>query len=686
MPSPSDLPLEVDGLAVATDHAGDRAQVVARVAVDVSLPHLDRPFDYQVPDNLVADAAVGARVRVRFAGRLRDGFILAITDHSDAVRLQPLEKVVSPEPVLSPAVATLIRSVADHCCGTFADVMRLAVPPRHAATENAVRTDSSPRPAPAVPADTFQHYPTGAAFLAALAGGRGPRAAWQTIPTAGRSGDWAAGFAAAAAATLHSGRGSILIVPDLRDLSRLQAAVADLLGSDAFVSLTADLGPASRYRAFLALARGDVRVVVGTRAAAFAPVHDLGLVALWDDGDDLLSEQRAPYPHARDVLAIRSHTEQAALLFAGYSRSVEAQAWVEQGWLRDLSAERPVLRREAAAVRVAADTDQALARDSAARAARLPHDVFTVIRAGLANGPVLVQVPRAGYLASLVCQTCREPVRCAHCHGPVRVARTGVGRAGPASTSVECGWCGRLVIAWSCPTCADRTWRAPVVGSIRTAEELGKAFPLVKVVQSGGGKVPTVGSDPVLVVATPGAEPPAGGGYAAAVLLDAAHLLCRADLRAEEEALRRWLNAAALVRGGSAGGTVMVVGPTEARAVQALVRIDPSGFARRELVDRTEARFPPTVTYLTAEGLPAAVAELVELVELPDPAEVLGPVDLPPQPGPAGPQGRLARVTLRCPLALGSALTRAVKDAGAVRSARKSEGAVRVRVDPPVIG
>ena len=54
------------------------------------------------------------------------------------------------------------------------------------------------------------------------------------------------------------------------------------------------------------------------------------------------------------------------------------------------------------------------------------------------------------------------------------------------------------------------------------------------------------------MVATPGAEPPADGGYAGAVLLDTALLLLRPDLRAAEEALRRWLNVVALVRSGAA--------------------------------------------------------------------------------------------------------------------------------------
>ena len=80
--------------------------------------------------------------------------------------------------------------------------------------------------------------------------------------------------------------------------------------------------------------------MIGNRAAAYAPVHDLGLVALWDDGDDLLSEQRAPYPHARDVLALRADRPSCAALFASYARTTELQAWLERGWLRVLADER----------------------------------------------------------------------------------------------------------------------------------------------------------------------------------------------------------------------------------------------------------------------------------------------------------------------------------------------------------
>ncbi len=652
--------------------------------MDVSLSHLDRPFDYAVTPDQDADAVPGARVRLRFAGKQRDGLILERVTASDhAGTLAPLTKVISPEPVLTPAIARLVRRVADHYAGCFADVMRLAVPPRHAATEKAASgqldRDVELPAERAGPDPTWSTYPTGPALVSALQEGHSPRAAWQVTPTVGSAGDWAHGFAIAALATLRSGRGSVLIVPDQRDLDRLQAACTQVLGERSFVMLSADLGPAARYRAFLAVLRGKVKVVIGTRAASFAPVHDLGLVALWDDGDDLLSEPRAPYPHARDVLALRVADARAAALFAGYGRTAEVQQWVERGWLTDLSAERSAIRHTAPRVKISADTDFALERDPAARAARVPHQVFTVLRAALPQGPVLIQVPRAGYLVALVCDSCREPARCVHCDGPTRTERS----AGGGPTPISCGWCGRLQPDWACRICGSFRVRAPIVGATRTAEEFGKAFPNTPVRRSMAGQVLTeVPATAAIVVATPGAEPPASGGYAAAVLLDTQLLLLRPDLRAGEEALRRWLNAVALVRGGSDGGTVIAVGESSGRALQALVRLDPQGAAIRELAERAEAHFPPAVKMVTVEGRASALAEFNQLAVLPDPTEVLGPVEI---GMPLGTEEMLHRIALRTPLANGAALVRSVKEVTSIRSAKKCEGPLRVRVDPVAI-
>jgi len=669
---------------VAKEQAVSERLPVARVAVDISLAHLDRPFDYLVPASMDATAVPGCRVRVRFAGQLVDGYLLdRIQTSEHQGRLARLERVISPEPVLTPEIFDLARTVADRYAGTLADVLRLAIPPRHATAERDATaapasppSDASqpPRPAPG----SWARYPAGEAFLAALAEGRPVRAAWSALPGP----EWPTEIATAAATTAAAGRGVVIVVPDARDLARVDAALTAVnQGNErGHVCLTADLGPAERYRRWLAVLRGTVRVAAGTRSAMFAPVRDLGLVVLWDDGDDLHAEPRAPYPNAREVLALRAHRSGAAALIGGFARTAEMTQLVVAGWAKPLVGRPEVLRQIAPRVRAAPDEAE-LARDAAAMTARLPSLALRSARAALAGdtrsgdarnaGPVLVQVPRRGYLAAIACGRCRTRARCPACGGPLQI--------GGSNEVPGCRWCGALAADWTCAQCGSGRLRAVVTGATRTAEELGRAFPGVPVRTSGGQHVlAEVPAEPALVIATPGAEPVAANGYAAALLLDGWALLGRPSLRAAEETLRRWLNAAALVR---PAGPVVVLAEVSLPAVQALVRWDPAGFAERELAERAQLAFPPAVRMAAITGSSAAISEFVGSAGLPAQAEVLGPV--PAEPDGADHDAESAeRALIRIPRADGLALARALHAAQAARSARKDGTSVRVQLDP----
>ncbi len=652
---------------------------VARVAVDISLPHLDRPFDYLVPESMAASAVAGCQVRVRFAGQLTGGFLLerrSVTDHQG--KLGYLERVVSPEPVLTPEIAGLARAVADRYGGTMADVLRLAIPPRHAAASRAgygaAAGQAGPGGAAAAQAPDllWGRYPDGPSFLAALADGRSPRAIWSALP--GR--DWPAEIARAVAAAAGSGRGAVVVVPDSRDLTLVDLALCAALGPGRHVALMASLGPAERYRRWLAAARGEVAVVAGTRSVMFAPVRDLGLVVLWDEGDDVHAEPRAPYPHAREVLALRAHRARCAALIGGFARTAEAAQLIASGWARPLQASRPVVRQSAPAVQ-AAGADAELTRDEAARYARLPSIALRTARAALAAGPVLFQVPRRGYLAAVACERCHSPARC-ECGGPAELPG--------ARAPLRCGWCGSA-IGRSCRRCGHQGLRALVTGARRTAEELGRAFAGVPVLTSGGSQVlDAVGEDPAVVVATPGAEPVADSGYAGAILLDGWAMLGLASLRAAEEALRRWMNAAALVRPAAAGGSVVVVADGAQPAVQALVRWDPATYADRELADRAELRFPPAARMATVTGPGPTVSAFLDGLTLPPDAELLGPFPAAGnRAGSAGPGPEAVRYLVRVPRSEGTSLALALRAGQAARSAAKEPGVIHVQLDPAAL-
>lgn len=630
---------------------------VARVRVDSTLPQVDRTFDYRVPAELSEDAVPGARVRVLFNGHELTGYIEERAATTDWTRtsLLPLKSVLSRVPSVAPEIFALAEALADRYASTVANVLRLAVPPRIAALdkkyapllpgyESAYLGDSAPvstsdapenaesehaassatdpyawlatpgAPAPFVldspalnpdapdAASVFSDYENGAEFIEDVAAGAATRAVMTVLP-GHLEHTWADVLATALAAAAASGRGAIAVVPTAKNLDLLEAALAERLPADSFVRLSSDSTPHTRYHGFVKARLGQVPVVIGTRAAAYAPVANLGLVVCWDDGDSSLVEQRAPYCHARDVLLLRASAENTAALFAGFSMSSEAARLVRTRWASHVRAPRALVRDFSPRI-FSTGSEFELARDPLAAMARIPHLAFEHARRALARGPVLVQVARSGYIPSFSCERCRMPARCGECSGPLSVAS--------GSSVPSCSWCGHLAQQWRCSECGFTHWRYSAAGATRTAEELGRAFPNVPVISSAGDHVrASVGPEPALVVATPGAEPVAFGGYAAALLLDADKMLRFDSLRAPEAALRRWLNAAALVRPAALEGTVVTTA-SPSPVEQALVRWDPAWFAREELEERAQTGLPPAVRTAAVTGAEADVRAFME--------------------------------------------------------------------------
>ncbi|MGV8845537.1 primosomal protein N' family DNA-binding protein [Tessaracoccus sp.] len=647
---------------------GPARRRVARVAVDVPLAHLDRFFDYEVPEALVDVAVPGCRVKVPFSGRIRDGWLVSFGDAEPEMKLLALKSVVSSEPILDDALVELFRAVADHYAGVLTDVIRLAVPRRHSTTEKAVPRDW-PDPEEYPSRAVLPLFPGGAGFLDALQQGLGPRAFWQVPCVADPAGDLVGGVLEAVASTVAAGKGAIVIVPTLRELDAALPRFQGAFGTGAVAVLNGELGDSARYRNWLALRRGQARILLATRSGILAPMSDLGLVVVLDDGNDSHAEPRAPHPHSRGMAVLRCLQSGCALLLAAHGRSTDAAALIGRGWLNQLALTPGQTRALTPPVRISGDS--AGHRDPTAARLRLPSVAFEFLRTALTQGPVLVQVPRAGHSAGLSCQRCGERALCQKCRGPLRR---------PSQGRLECAWCGNTPPRWECTFCHHQNLRAPIVGALRTAEELGRAFPGVVAINSSAAMIRTdVPDAAAIVVATPGAEPEAPSGYAGVLLLDTELMLSRADLRVGEESMRRWCNAIALSRGPRDGGRVLAVGPSEHPALQALVRGDVGGFIASELAERVSAGLPPAVKAVRVGGDADAVREFLDN----DPfegVEILGPNEF--QHGPTAETVALLRV----PLEQGRELVRRVKYAAAIRSARKEGGRLYIQVDPEVIG
>ena len=510
------------------------------------------------------------------------------TEHTG--RLQPLRRVVSPERVLTSDVAALTGAVAARYAGTRSDVLRLAVPPRHATVEKeTVR---------AAPADRGRRRPPTCATTPAGPGcwtglapegvaprrldGR-PRRRLGRAPGRGRRRD----------RRLGPGRAGVRARPPRRR-------------------------PAGRG---------------AHRAAGRGPPRRAGR-GLWPGqalprlpGDQ---PRRRPHRHRHP------------------SRHVRAGARPRPG--RDLGRRRRPPRRAAGAVPPCPRGAAMRAQETGCAAVLAAH--VAASRRSTSSGPA--GPPRSSprvtsYASASPCTSPATPTGTSNAtppHAPpgCRPRLQPAPRRRQSRTRARADAPGRLRDAarlrpmpyagpvHRLPRTAPPAW-TPATSRVRLVRHPGTRLAMCRVRGTGparsrprrrphrrgagpcpaGVPVRTSSSgDGVLARSTRARRswsPPRGragrdGGYAAVVLMDTWLLLARSDLRATEEAVRRWANAAALVRPATDGGRVLCVGDASHPGLQALVRWDPSGLARREIEERQSAHLPPASRVATVTGEP----------------------------------------------------------------------------------
>lgn len=558
----------------------------ARVAIDSPLPQLDRLFEYIIPPQLTSEVTPGVRVRVPFGrgASLLDAFVVELVETPDFDgKLAEVAEVVSAAEVLANNIYQLARGVADRQAATLSDVLKLAVPHRSVAVEKKwLALEKHPQSQE----ETRDSQPTRATKIIE------PRA-FENSPA------WVSEFLTRARNQVQANRSVIIALPDYRDQAVFLAELANSDLASRAVDYSSQQTKSVRYAAFLRCLLPEPLVVVGSRAAIYAPLQNLGEIIVWDDGDSSHLEPSSPYSHTREVALIRQKIENCDLFFAAHSRSSEVQRLIEMGYLNDES--------EAFAIPRLAITETA---------ARVDGTAWALIRDAVAAGAVLVQVSSRGTSTSAYCSGCAERAMCSTCHGPLWLDGQGHPR---------CRWCNATNLNFTCGFCKNRKLRQGRAGSTRTSAEFGKAFPGAQIIESNGeNRLEWITPGKRIVIATPGAEPRVLGGYQAVVLLDCNELVSRDSLKASEEAVRLWSNAIALL---SADGRAIAVG-LAGQLGKKLALWSQAEIAASELAARRELRFPPAVRIASISG-EAELLQRVTATLAEDPRiEVLGPMPI----------------------------------------------------------
>ncbi len=516
------------------------------ICVDRPLLSLDRPFTYELDDEL--GAGVGSLVKVPFHGRSVRAWILGPTDDVPA-RVLAVRSVVSPVRWFDEAGLELCRWVSERYVAPLAAVLARATPPRVAGEEGPERAAGfrEVRPPPVVESVLDRHR-NGNDLLHDI--GQGSGGAWALRPVPEHE---AAATVEAVAACVASGRRALVVVPEAAPVPATALAVAAAFGDRAALLLGGS--KRARVRMWLDAQAGRYDVVVGTRPSVFTPMPDLGLIVVSRESHAALREERAPYYHARDVALARAAIEPATVVLSALAPSSETAALS----LPTVSPQR----RSWVPVEIVAPGPEG-------RAPRL-------VRALGATSRAFVFSPLPGYGIAALCRACGHPAACASCGGALR-STEGVVRC------VVCEAPGR------CRACGASEFGLRRGGRERVQEWVSRVAH-ARVQRLAPGDPPRLPGDGEVLIGGPDDVHELGaGGLDLVAILDADLAGRRPGLTARERAFTTWTEVVAWARPG--GRAIVQSLHANDAAVQSLVQGDPARFHREERRRRAEAGFP----------------------------------------------------------------------------------------------
>ena len=545
----------------------------ARVVVESDLLQLDREFDFLVPKNLANTVQVGQRVRFQLGRtkKLASGFIASLPTESSFATSELVE-IVDSEPVVTQEIFRLARQVANRQAVALGEILQQAV------------VEHMPR----IPKPVYEPIPEVLVDVPSLPGitSLPSRSA---ILTSARSlthegmryPDWCWLFLRAAVEAIQAGKSALLIVPERDQINQLAALLSSMGLQNLISTWLPGAKKSERFTNFHRALIQDKSIVIGSRSAIYAPVRNLGVIALFDDGDDSLREQGSPYTHAREIALMRA-TDDVKLLFAANYRSLEIQRLVEIGYLKDMEMKLPPARIS-----------------YSPPAQRLDAASFKLMREALEVGPVLVLIPRKGNSATVYCAGCDQRLVCNNCKGPIWENEKG---------EYRCRVC--QGISHSCAACGSNKLRRGRTGSTRTAAEFGKAFPGITISEFTSDTKPTaIKKSKHLILATPGSAPRVQLGYAALLILDSDVWLAMPQLRSEQTAVRDWMEAIELL---SDTGRAHIAGVDQDLG-QALSLGQHRALAASAFREVNSLSLPPAARIATLEGTQETITQALDV-------------------------------------------------------------------------
>ena len=397
-------------------------------------------------------------------------------------------------------------------------------------------------------------------------------------------------------AALARGKTAILLVPEIALTLWLGRLVRARFG-DQIAILHSALADNERAREWWRVRNGEVRVVVGTRSAIFAPLENVGLIIVDEEQESSYKQGETPRYHGRDTAVYRARLEGAVALLGSATPSIETYHNANTGKYQLLQLTARVANRPLADVRIIDLREDFRRQHKATPVSEALRDAIALRLEEKTQAMVLIN--RRGYSWSLLCRGCGAFVQCENCSIALTYHKSR-GR-------LECHYCGYSICPPKlCPKCRSEHMYYVGDGAERVEEYLRENFPQASIARLDRDTVRTKrqyqqvlgafakGEIDVLV----GTQMVAKGHDFQRVTLvgvvAADMALGRPDFRAAEKTFQLLTQVAGRAGRGELSGEVLVeTYYPEHYAIQFAARQDYASFYEQEAHFRRMLHYPP---------------------------------------------------------------------------------------------
>ena len=547
---------------------------------NVAIPHTRlHELTYEFEPERFPELAPGACVQVRLRGKKVKGLVLEVLARSPVPRTLPVEKLVEPR-LVPEHVLHLLRWVGAYYFGRVGEVLGSALPRgicgyglrrAKAASAVAARLPSwVSRPAVSdlhASSFVFPHL-----FSVHVHTGSGSRE------------DVVADFVAAGLE-----RGPVIALMPESEIDQWAWALRSRFGVEP-VLYHGEQNVSDRKRVWRELRSAERGLVLGVRAAVFAPVPDLAGVVVLDEHDKVFKEERYPRFNARDVAIARARLADCPVLLSDPTPSAETWLNLRSGQYRAVEGPSIVHLPSSAipALTIPGDLPDTVVVDMRKHRDDVlsPVLVNELKDARAAGESAVLYINRRGLSRYVACRDCGSPLVCPDCAISLVLFSGG---------KLCCRYCGRAVAAPdTCPACGSSDFRLKAPGIEMAVREVNRLLPDSKVVtvlaESGRQEATEPGTVIVGTRALTGIPWPERVRVVAALSVDGD--LCLPDFRARE---RTFQVLSRLSRRAAAQGATFVLQTRrpDDPAVQSATAGDAARFLDQELKQREELEFPP---------------------------------------------------------------------------------------------